>query len=188
MNHKRRSPAVDPTSGHDVLQVAGLAEALAAGADSRAVILVEGKSDQAAVETLSRRVGRDLDAEGISVIPVGGATTIGHFLSLLGPDGFDVSLAGLCDAGEEADLRRNLECAGFGPNLSRVDMETLGFFVCDADVESELNPFSRRRRGGAGSRSRRGARVLPCVAGILLLLDQTTLILLRVRWRGRVGR
>ena len=37
-----------------------------------AVIIVEGISDQIAVETLARRRGRDLDAEHVSVLPVGG--------------------------------------------------------------------------------------------------------------------
>ena len=63
---------------------------------------------------------------------------MGHFLSVLGPDGFDVRLAGLCDAGEEAGFRGNLERAGLGSNLTRVGMERLGFYVCDADLESEL--------------------------------------------------
>jgi hypothetical protein len=132
------APAVELTSNREAPEVAGLAEARAAGAAARAVILVEGNSDQVAVETLARRVGRDLDAEGVSVLPVGGATTIGHFLSVLGPDGFDVRLAGLCDAGEEAGLRVNLERAGLGSNLTRAGLERLGFYVCDADLESEL--------------------------------------------------
>lgn len=119
-------------------EVAGLAEARAAGVASRAVILVEGSSDQMAVEALARRIGRNLDSEGLSVIPVGGATTLGHFLGVLGPGGFDVELAGLCDAGEEIETRRHLERAGLGSNLTRIGMEEIGFFVCDADLESEL--------------------------------------------------
>jgi hypothetical protein len=48
------------------------------------VVLVEGASDQAALETLARRRGRDLGVEGVAIVPMGGATTIGHFLDLLG--------------------------------------------------------------------------------------------------------
>jgi hypothetical protein len=112
--------------------------ALAAGVDSRAVVLVEGISDQCALEALAVRRGRNLDAEGISVVPIGGAQAIGRFLSLFGPQGLDVRLAGLCDAAEEGDFRRGLEQVGLGSHLTRVDMERLGFYVCVADLEDEL--------------------------------------------------
>jgi hypothetical protein len=124
--------------GRGIPLVSAVAEALAAGADPRAVVLVEGTSDQVALEALAERRGRNLDAEGVSIVPMGGATTIGHFLDLLGPQGFDVRLAGLCDAGEEGDFQRGLERAGLGSNLTRADMEPLGFYVCVADLEDEL--------------------------------------------------
>jgi hypothetical protein len=111
---------------------------LAEGVDLRAVVLVEGISDQCALEGLAERRGRSLDAEGISVVPIGGAQSIGRFLSLFGPQGLDVKLAGLCDAAEEVDFRRGLERAGLGSHLTRVDLERLGFYVCDADLEDEL--------------------------------------------------
>ena len=38
----------------------------------RGVILVEGTSDRHAVETLARRRGRDLQAEGVAIVPMGG--------------------------------------------------------------------------------------------------------------------
>jgi hypothetical protein len=110
----------------------------AAGVDSRAVVLVEGISDQRALEALAARRGRNLDAEGISVVPIGGAQSIGRFLNLFGPEGLGVRLAGLCDAGEEHDFRRGLERAGLGSDLTRAEMESLGFYVCVADLEDEL--------------------------------------------------
>jgi hypothetical protein len=103
-----------------------------------AVVLVEGISDQVALEALAQRRGRNLDAEGISIVPIGGAQAIGNFLDRFGPNGYDVKLAGLCDAGEEGDFRRGLERAGLGSNLSRAEMEQRGFYVCDADLEDEL--------------------------------------------------
>jgi hypothetical protein len=109
-----------------------------AGVDSRAVVLVEGISDQRALEALAERRGRNLDAEGISVVPIGGAQSIGRFLNLFGPQGLGVRLAGLCDAGEERDFRRGLERAGLGSDLTRAEMESLGFYVCIADLEDEL--------------------------------------------------
>jgi hypothetical protein len=105
---------------------------------SRAVVLVEGISDQLALEALAERRGRNLDAEGISIVPIGGAGNAGRFLELFGPHGLDVRLAGLCDATEEGDFRRGLERAGLGSNVTRADMEGLGFYVCVADLEDEL--------------------------------------------------
>jgi hypothetical protein len=101
-------------------------------------VLVEGISDQRAVEALAERRGRNLDVEGISVVPIGGAANIGRFLDLYGPQGFGFRLAGLCDAAEEGDFRRGLERAGLGSNLTRADMERVGFYVCVADLEDEL--------------------------------------------------
>jgi hypothetical protein len=108
------------------------------GHNTRAVVLVEGVSDQRALEALAERRGRDLDAEGVSIVPMGGAQAIGRYLELLGPRGLNVRLAGLCDAGEESDFRRGLERAGLGSNLTRADMERLGFYVCVEDLEDEL--------------------------------------------------
>jgi hypothetical protein len=112
--------------------------ALATLGDSRAIVLVEGISDQIALETLAARRGRNLDREGVSVVPIGGAQAISRFLTRFGPQGSDARLAGLCDAGEEEVFRRSLERAGFGSNLTRFEMERLGFYVCVPDLEDEL--------------------------------------------------
>ena len=120
------------------VKIRDVEHARAAGVDLRAVVLVEGVSDQYALEALAERRARDLNTEGISVVPMGGAQSIGRFLDLFGPQGLDLRLAGLCDAGEEGDFRRGLERAGLGSNLTRADMERLGFYVCVADLEDEL--------------------------------------------------
>jgi hypothetical protein len=104
----------------------------------RSVVLVEGVSDQFALEALARRLGRDLDAEGVSIVSMGGSKNIGKFLARYGPGGLDVWLAGLCDEAEEGDFRRALERAELGSNLTRTDLERLGFYVCVADLEDEL--------------------------------------------------
>ena len=93
-----------------------------------AVILVEGVSDQLAVEALAARRGRDLVAEGVAVVAIGGAGNIRRFLEELTPQG--VRVAGLCDAAQEDDFRRAVERAGLG--------ERAGIYVCDADLEDEL--------------------------------------------------
>ena len=105
---------------------------------ARSAVLVEGVSDQLALQALARRRGRNLDAEAVSIVPMGGATNIRSFLNQYGRKGLDVRLAGLCDAGEEGDFRRGLEGEGLGSNLTRDDMERLGFYVCVADLEDEL--------------------------------------------------
>jgi hypothetical protein len=104
----------------------------------RAVVLVEGRSDEIAVRTLARRRGRDLASEGVSVVAVGGAQAMGRFLASYGPAGTNTTVAGLCDAGEESEVRRALERAGLRPAPGRAGLEALGFFVCDGDLEDEL--------------------------------------------------
>jgi RimJ/RimL family protein N-acetyltransferase len=104
----------------------------------RAVVLVEGLSDRLALEALAVRRGRDLSAEGISIVDVGGAKNMGASLDRFGPRGMRLAIAGLFDAAEEPDIRRALERAGFGSNLSLADMERLGFYACVEDLEDEL--------------------------------------------------
>jgi hypothetical protein len=106
--------------------------------DAQAIVLVEGVSDQLALEALATRRGYHLNARGISIVAIGGATNIGTFLKRFGPQGLGVRLAGLCDAAEEGDFQRGLERAGLGANLTRTEMERLGFYVCVADLEDEL--------------------------------------------------
>ena len=101
-------------------------------------MLVEGLSDQAALQALAGRRGRDLDAEGIAVIPIGGAQAIGRVLDEYGPRGRDLRVAGLVDAAEEREFRRALARAGLGDDLTRAEMERQGFYVCEADLEDEL--------------------------------------------------
>ena len=49
----------------------------------KAVVLVEGESDRIAVETLALRRGRDLAAEGVTVIAIGGAHALPRALASL---------------------------------------------------------------------------------------------------------
>jgi hypothetical protein len=88
--------------------------------DPTAVVLVEGMSDEVAVETLAARLGRDLVAEGVAVVPIGGAQAIARVVAQLGSD---VKVTGLCDVGEAPAFRRALGD---------------GFYVCKRDLEDEL--------------------------------------------------
>jgi hypothetical protein len=114
------------------------ARALAKAAAAEAVVLVEGISDQIAIETLAARCGRDLDTERVVVLPTGGAHAITRYLREFGPAGAGLRLAGLCDIGEEIVVRRGLASAGIGSPGTRADMERLGFYVCVEDLEDEL--------------------------------------------------
>ncbi len=114
------------------------ARALATIDDAVAVVLVEGVLDQVALQTAAVGRDRDLDAEGVAIVPIGGAHAIGRFLTRLGPLGTGRRLAGLCDLGEEAIFRRGLAAARVGSPETRADMERLGFYVCVSDLEDEL--------------------------------------------------
>src|SRR6195256_1062378 len=78
------------------------ARALAKVDDAVAVVLVEGISDQIALETAAVGRGRDLEAERFVILPIGGPHAIGRFLTKLGTR---VRLAGLCDLHEEEIFR-----------------------------------------------------------------------------------
>ena len=117
-----------------------IAEALARvdAARARTAILVEGWSDEAALETLARRDGTHLAAQRVLVFPVGGVTNLARFAGALSRSGLGVRLAGLYDASDEALALRGLERAGVGTGPTRASAERAGFFVCDHDLEDEL--------------------------------------------------
>jgi hypothetical protein len=104
----------------------------------RAVVLVEGVSDKAAVEALARRRRCDLAAEGVSVVAMGGVTNILAHLRRFGPEGLDLRVTGVCDAGEAPDFARRLASVGLGAGLDRAGLAALGFHVCERDLEDEL--------------------------------------------------
>lgn len=103
-----------------------------------AIVLVEGMSDRIALEAAAAKLGRDLAEERVTVVAMAGAHAIGVFLQRLAIDRPQAHLAGLCDAGEESVFRRGVERAGLGRDMSRQDMERIGFFVCVEDLEDEL--------------------------------------------------
>jgi len=87
---------------------------------NRAIVIVEGDSDRVALETLAKRRGRDLAAEGVEIAAIGGAHAIRRFMEKL--DGSEVLVVGLVDARQEEVFRR------FGIDV----------YVCDTDLEDEL--------------------------------------------------
>jgi OLD-like protein len=87
---------------------------------ARTVVFVEGTSDRVALLRLAERRGRDLAAEGVDVVAIGGAHALRRSVESL--DGREVKLAGLCDAGESREFTRVLD----------------DVYVCDPDLEYEL--------------------------------------------------
>jgi len=83
------------------------------------VIAVEGISDRAVLELLARRQGRDLAAEGIEIVPIGGAHAIRRFAAELPPG---TIVRGLCDENEARVFSRVLD----------------DVYVCVPDLEGEL--------------------------------------------------
>ncbi|MFJ4776718.1 TOPRIM nucleotidyl transferase/hydrolase domain-containing protein [Streptomyces sp. NPDC088762] len=119
----------DAVSGWANGRPGGAARDLAVRLGVRTAVLLEGASDRAAVEALAARRGRDLAAEGVCVVPMGGAMSIARYAGLLGPPGLGLRLAGLCDEREQGFYERGLE---------RARAPYQGFFVCVSDLEDEL--------------------------------------------------
>lgn len=99
---------------------------------------MEGDSDRLALHALAGRNGRDLGAEGIEVVAMGGITNTRAVASRYGPRGLDVPLAGLYDAPAETLVRHGLAAAGLPAALEPDGLRRLGFFTCTADLEDEL--------------------------------------------------
>ncbi|MET7571724.1 TOPRIM nucleotidyl transferase/hydrolase domain-containing protein [Streptomyces sp. NPDC005492] len=106
-----------------------LAYELATQLPVRTAVLLEGPSDVAAVDALARSRGRNLAAEGVCVLSIGGAMSVGHYARLLGSPGLGLRLTGLCDEAERPYYARGFEQAGAAEQ---------NFFVCAADLEDEL--------------------------------------------------
>ncbi|WP_043734075.1 TOPRIM nucleotidyl transferase/hydrolase domain-containing protein [Streptomyces zinciresistens] len=105
------------------------ARELAERLDVRTAVLLEGPSDVAAVDALAALRGRDLAAEGVCVVAMGGAMNVGRHARLLGPSGLGLRLTGLCDARERPFYARGWAGAGAAEQH---------YFVCVADLEDEL--------------------------------------------------
>jgi hypothetical protein len=85
----------------------------------RRVVLVEGITDRIALEAVAKKLGQDLAADGVEIVPIGGAQAIRRAFGEYAGD----RVAGLCDVGEERWFRRVLGDATY---------------VCVEDLEDEL--------------------------------------------------
>ncbi|MEP6504262.1 MAG: TOPRIM nucleotidyl transferase/hydrolase domain-containing protein [Betaproteobacteria bacterium] len=107
---------------------------------ARTALLVEGWSDEAALEAWAARCETRLADHAVIVLPVGGITNMTKFAAALKAHDATLRLGGLYDASEESLALRGLERAGLdaGPGLTRARARALGFFACECDLEDEL--------------------------------------------------
>jgi hypothetical protein len=100
-------------------------------AGARRVILVEGISDQIAVEAVAERGGTDIAERGIVVVPMGGIHALPSHLRRMSSMPTGTEVVGLYDVGEAAVVGRALGC-------SPARVAELGFHACVEDLEDEL--------------------------------------------------
>ena len=151
------------------------------------VVLVEGDSDRIALHAAAARLGRDLDAAGVDVVPMGGITNTRTFATRYGPAGLGHRLAGLYDAPDEAILRRGLAEAGLDAALEPDGPSQLGFFRCTADLEDELIRALGVEAAESVIASAGEARSLRLLAGMPAQAGWTRRELIR-RFLGNSGR
>ncbi|MFE4695898.1 TOPRIM nucleotidyl transferase/hydrolase domain-containing protein [Streptomyces sp. NPDC056738] len=134
-----------------------LARESAAALSVKTVVLLEGPSDLAAVQALAESRGRDLEAEGICVLAMNGAMSVGRFARILGPTGLDLRLTGLCDEAERGYYARALEenPPEREQNASKRDQHAVA--RDQHAVERERNTMERARNAVEGDGARRSA-------------------------------
>ena len=109
--------------------VAGaVADVTGDGGAVRAVVLVEGRSDGAALSAAAHVLGRDLAAEHVAVVPMGGITNLLRFADAAASVAPGVPTAALCDGGEERWLARASLRMPVRPHVA----------LCEQDLEDEL--------------------------------------------------
>jgi hypothetical protein len=154
----------------------------------RAVVLVEGHSDHVALHAVAKRCGRDLAAEGIEIVAMGGITNTRAVASRYGPHGLGLPLAGLYDAADEAKLRRGLAAAGLNAAPGPGELPGLGFYKCSADLEDELIRALGVEAVGDVIEAAGEARSLRRLAGMPAQRDWTREAVLRRFLGARSGR
>ena len=105
------------------------------------VVLLEGRSDVAAVRTAAASTGVDL--ADVRLVDLGGITNIRSHVVELVRDGSTRDgpgmrqLLGMCDAAETRFVESALAATGHWVRDAS-DLPSVGFFVCVADLEDEL--------------------------------------------------
>lgn len=101
----------------------------------RCVVLVEGRSDAAALRVLAPRLG--LDHPQVEVVATDGVTNVARHLRDLAAEPVAPAVVGLCDAPEVRFVVGALHRVGIEAT-TREALARRGFHVCDDDLEDEL--------------------------------------------------
>ena len=128
-NTARRARHVAQLDGYETGAEAHLRAteaALAAAVDATVVVLVEGISDQIAVDAMLARSDRGLD-DLVVAVPIGGAQAVDKALARFS-ERDDLMVLGLCDYAEANFFAKAFEAHGLDGN----------YFVCNPDLEAEL--------------------------------------------------
>lgn len=102
---------------------------------ARVVVLLEGQSDVAALRALT--TARGLEGSWLELVDMGGVTNVRHHLDRLLRHRRAPRVLGLCDVSEARFVRRALLAHGVAAD-GTAEMRTIGFHVCDRDLEDEL--------------------------------------------------
>ncbi len=102
------------------------------------VVIVEGISDQVAVQTAAEVRGVRLLERDVVVLPIGGAHAIANTLAAMREQGVTAPVCGLYDAAEEPHFARALAQPSRCGSPRRDQLERWGFFACVDDLEDEL--------------------------------------------------
>lgn len=127
------NPADDPR--HYLLRCDRPSGAGSSEVHTRAIVLVEGVSDAAAVTATARVLRADLT--GVEIRSMDGVTNIRRHLTEAYAAHPAPVVVGLCDGGEVSFVERALTATGH-PVADVTDLESYGFFVCHRDLEDEL--------------------------------------------------
>lgn len=100
------------------------------GLTARKLLFVEGAADRVIVEVVAANAGVSLDRAGVSVFALDGADKFKKVLEIVGKNGFDLALCGLCDEDREDAWSGAL---GIKPK----SLGKHGFFVARSDLEHE---------------------------------------------------
>ena len=120
------------------------------------IVLVEGVSDQIAVDTLAQRLGGS--DTGVAVLPVGGAQGLRRMLRTIRADHPAVPLSGLYDIAEAHVIRRALEDAGLlGPDTAIEDAGFGALLISKTSCCAPAGRISSRRASPTTATSPRSA-------------------------------
>jgi hypothetical protein len=102
-----------------------------------ALVLLEGSSDVAALETVLERHEPLVPRTAYRLVDMGGVTNTATHLRALALAPTPLPVLGLCDAGESWVVVRALQQQG-REVAGEADLAAHGFFVCRRDLEEEL--------------------------------------------------